>query len=101
MASILRPKQAWATLGIGYTTFSEKYVLHDERDPFVPGTTIRRVRSVPLGARAVGYFDDEIAALVEALRALRDDPTAMRPERAPIPAGKHHHGKKKKRSEAA
>jgi hypothetical protein len=75
MRSILRPKAVHRPgnlISVGATKFYADYVLHDESDPFVPGTAIPRLRSVPLGARAIGFFDDEVAALQEALRQLRD-----------------------------
>ena len=103
MANILRLKQACATLGIGHTNFTENFVLHDDADPFVPNTSIRRVRSVPLGERAKGYFSDELAALVEGLRAMRDDPTAKRPvpARVPPPSAKHQRRKRRAKRRAA
>jgi hypothetical protein len=74
MRSILRPKDVYGRgnpLPVGHSKFYCDYVLHDESDPYVPGTTIPRVRSVPLGERAVGFFSDEIAALLDALGKLR------------------------------
>jgi hypothetical protein len=99
MSSILRPKAVYGPgnpVPVGHSKFHDDFVLHDESNPYVPGTTIPRLRSVPLGGRAIGFFDDEIAALVEALRAWRDDPTAKRPQRAPIPNTKHHRGKRRR-----
>jgi hypothetical protein len=58
--------------GVGVTKFNEDFVLHDENDPYVPGTKVRRLRRVPLGERAFGFFEDETYALVEGLRTHRD-----------------------------
>jgi hypothetical protein len=84
MSAILRPKDVFGPgkpLPIGQTNFDQNYVLRDEADPYVPGTTIPRLRPTQLGPRAIGYFDDEVFALVENLRRLRDDPAAARPPR--------------------
>jgi predicted DNA-binding transcriptional regulator AlpA len=69
---ILRPREAWQTLGVGRTNFHENYV-YREGEETVPGTTnVRRLRPVPLGPRAVGFFNDELQNLIEALRRSRD-----------------------------
>ena len=58
MANILRPPAARQKVSVKRTKFHEDYVLHDENDPYVPGTEgqVRRVRPVPLGERAVGFL---------------------------------------------
>jgi hypothetical protein len=38
----------------------------------VPGTTIRRLKPVQLGERAIGFFEDEADELLENLRRFRD-----------------------------
>jgi hypothetical protein len=58
-------------LGVGNTHFYEAYVYRGD-DEFIPGTDVRRLRPVPLGERAVGYFVDEIQALAADLRRWRD-----------------------------
>jgi hypothetical protein len=99
VANILRPKQVYGPgnpIPVGPTKFYEDFVLHDEADPFVPGTNVRRARSVPLGERARGFFDDEILALVEALRQLRDaTPLKM------LPPPKRADGKRRTKRKAA
>lgn len=58
-------------LGIGKTKFHEDFV-HKGEDPFVPGTSVPRLKPVNIGPRAIAFFDDEVDALVEGLRAERD-----------------------------
>ena len=57
-------------------------MLKDNNDSFVPGTddTVRRVRPVALGSRAVGFFNDELDVLIEGLRQQRDDTPLQRKE---------------------
>jgi hypothetical protein len=57
---------------VGLTKFYEDFVYRDGEDEFIPGTAVKRLRTVKLGLRAVGFFADEVFALVEALRAARD-----------------------------
>jgi hypothetical protein len=70
MANILRQRAARQKVGVGKTKFSTDFVLSDDNDPFVPGTDgkVRRVRPIPLGERSTGFIDDELDALIEALR---------------------------------
>jgi len=67
-------KKRAGLLGVGHSKFAEDFVLRDERDPFVPGTEgkVRRLKPMKLGERAVGFFEDEVHALIEGLRAHRD-----------------------------
>jgi hypothetical protein len=72
---VLRPKKIYGVGGkieVGRTTFFDNYVHHEGGDEFIPGTEVRRLRLVSLGPRAVGAFEDEVDALIEALRAKRD-----------------------------
>jgi hypothetical protein len=71
-------------VGVGRTKFHQDYVLHDENDPYVPGTDSRvhRVRPVALGERAMGFFEDELNTLIEELRDWRNaNPVAQDEER--------------------
>ena len=61
---ILRPRPTMQKLGVGRTNFIENYV-EKEDAPFVPGTTVRRLRKVPLGLRAIGFLSDEVDELIE------------------------------------
>jgi hypothetical protein len=74
MAKILRGRAAGLKVGVGKTKFTTDFVLNVDSDPFVPGTDgkVRRVCPVPLGERALGFFEDEIDALIEALREWRN-----------------------------
>jgi predicted DNA-binding transcriptional regulator AlpA len=87
---IERKDAAQQRLGVKRSFFWANYVHHSEDDPYLPGTTIPRLKPVQLGLRAIGFFTDEIDALLEALRALRDSGqapprtlprTASRPQR--------------------
>jgi predicted DNA-binding transcriptional regulator AlpA len=69
---MLRPKKIWEKFGIGRRKFEEEFRLHDASDPYIPGTTIPRVRLVKLGPRAVAGFEDEIDEVIEAFRKERD-----------------------------
>jgi hypothetical protein len=64
---ILRRKEACGRLGCGRTKFIEDYEFHDAADPFVPGTQIRRVRSIRLGPVNSGFLEHELDALIDAL----------------------------------
>jgi hypothetical protein len=65
------PREAWETLGVGRTNFTDNYVYREGTDATVPGTDVPRLRPVPLGPRAVGFFNDELQSLIEALRRFR------------------------------
>lgn len=96
MASLQIERNPWERLGCGRTKFDEDYVLKNEDNPFVPNTDnrVKRVRPVPLGERARGFFSDEIDALIAALRALRDA-TPFAPPRPAVPAQFHPKQKQK------
>jgi predicted DNA-binding transcriptional regulator AlpA len=86
MANILRKGAAAQKLGVSRSVFDEHYVERKGCDPIVPGTRkVPRLRRVKLGARAIGFFDDELDALVEALRAERDAKPA-KPVTGALPA---------------
>ena len=62
---------------VGRLPFARSYtyanlILHDENDPFIPGTKVRRLKLLRLSATAAAVFDDEVDALLEGLRAHRD-----------------------------
>jgi predicted DNA-binding transcriptional regulator AlpA len=65
---ILRQPTVCERLGVGNTVFHAKFV----GDGFVPGTNVPRLKPVPLGLRSVGYFADELDALIEGMRRWRD-----------------------------
>jgi hypothetical protein len=69
---IVRPKEAWKKLGCGHSKFEEDYRFHTPDDPFVPGTDIPRVKAIPLGQRNVGFLDNDLDELIDALAELRD-----------------------------
>ena len=85
MHSILRAKQVYGRgnpIPVGHSKFYKDFVEHDPADPFVPNTnnTVRRLKAVPLGERAKGFFSDKIEELLEGLRRL-----SVLPRRAPGP----------------
>lgn len=72
--AIERPKAAYSRVGVGHTIWGENFVLRDPADRYVPGTDgeAERVRPVPLGLRAIGFFSEEIDNLIQSLRRWRD-----------------------------
>jgi predicted DNA-binding transcriptional regulator AlpA len=68
MPNILRKKTAIAKIGVGRSAFDSNYVEREGGDPFLPGTKIPRLKPVMLGDRSVGFVDDEIDALIRAMR---------------------------------
>jgi hypothetical protein len=71
---IERKKTAVPRLGVGKSFFEENLVLSDPDERHVPGivrndgTPIPRVKPVPLGAYAVGFYSADIDGLIEAMR---------------------------------
>ena len=61
---------------VGKTKFHEDIVLHDEADPFIPGTRVHRLKLANIGERTPVAFEDEVTALAEAIRKQRDDAAA-------------------------
>jgi hypothetical protein len=80
---IVRQPVACERLGVGNTVFHAKFV----GEGFVPGTDVPRLKPVPLGLRSVGYFSDEIDALIEGLRRHRD---ANPKRRSPVAVPRGH-----------
>jgi hypothetical protein len=77
-------------LPIGRTQFYRNYVVHDDDggDEFIPGTSVRRLRLIPLGARAVAIDEGEVDRVIGELaaeprgRSPSPNPAASRPPRA-------------------
>jgi predicted DNA-binding transcriptional regulator AlpA len=69
---IVREPEACSRLACRRTKFREHYRLNDPAKPNVPDTEIPRLRPVHLGPRNVGYLEEEIDALIDALAELRD-----------------------------
>jgi predicted DNA-binding transcriptional regulator AlpA len=69
--TLTRLKQAYGCLGCGKTKFYQDYRLNDPAEPYVPGTTIPRLRPIHLGPRNIGFLGSEIDDLIDALAALR------------------------------
>jgi hypothetical protein len=58
-------------LGDASKDFVEKnFVLKDEADPYVPNTTIPRLKRVYLGPQTPVFYSEDVDALVTALAAL-------------------------------
>jgi hypothetical protein len=70
--SILRPRQAWQRINVGKSNFHQNYVFKEGGPAYLPGTDIPRLKPVKLGPRARGFFNDEVAELIENLRRFRD-----------------------------
>jgi predicted DNA-binding transcriptional regulator AlpA len=70
VTNIIRPPAAWGRLGVGKSKFYEDYV------------RTGLLRSVKLGRRATGFFDDEIDALIEKMRRERDTQIVRQARRA-------------------
>ena len=85
---ILRANEARARIARGRTAFEDNYRFHSADDPYVPDTTIPRLRPIPLRPRNVGYLEHEVDDLIDALAKLRDiapaahEPLAQRCARA-------------------
>jgi hypothetical protein len=59
---------------VGHTRWYEDFVLRDESDPFIPGTTVRRVKTVDLGPKARAHDQAEIDRVAAELAALPHKP---------------------------
>jgi predicted DNA-binding transcriptional regulator AlpA len=68
---IVRNKGAREMLGIGNSIFYENYIYRGS-DELIPGTDVPQLKPVALGDRAVGYFVDEVEAVIAGLRRWRD-----------------------------
>jgi hypothetical protein len=76
---MLRPKQIYGRAGripVERTSFWDNIVYHEGGDPFIPGTSVKRLKLTHIGPRAVAGFEDEVDAIVEGLRKQRDAPAA-------------------------
>jgi hypothetical protein len=75
MRTVTRARMMYKTrersgrLPICKSLFFKNYVYHVGGPEFVPGTKVRRLRPVPLGEKISAFFDDEIDAMIEGLRA--------------------------------
>ena len=79
---IERPEVARGRIGVGKTNFDQNFVNRGDGHNTVPGTDVPRLRAVALGLRAVGFFSDEVDALIEGLRRWRDS-TPQPPRKEP------------------
>jgi hypothetical protein len=69
---LLREKAIYGRDGrlpVGRTKFRKDFVLRDASEPFIPGTSIPRLRPVTLGTRCVAFDEQEVDAVIEALIA--------------------------------
>ena len=66
-------------LPVGRTKFNDDYVYHDAGPEFITGTRIPRLRPVRLGPRAIAFADDEVEAVIEALRRERETRNIAKP----------------------
>jgi hypothetical protein len=77
-ATLYSTRKRKGRLGVSKTTFFERFVLHDVSDPYLPGTTVRRLRLLRLAPKATAVFDREVDELIEGLRKWRDAGCAVR-----------------------
>jgi len=98
--SIERPEVTRARLGVGLSKFRD-FVDYGNGDAVIAGTDIRRLKPVPLGARAIGFLSDEVDSLVEALRAHRDSvPQHARVQPEHLRTGRDAYWKRQRRKRA-
>jgi predicted nucleotidyltransferase len=64
---ILRPEQIMDRLGVGRTRLYTDILLRDQADPYIPNTTIPRLRLFPIGERSSGALESDLDVLIEAL----------------------------------
>lgn len=57
---------------VSRSKFYDDFVLKDPNDPYIPGTTILRVRPVPLAGKCTGFVEHELDAINAALIKARD-----------------------------
>jgi hypothetical protein len=71
---IERKKSVMARVPVGLSFFDENLVLRNPDEPNVPGVVrtdgspVPRLKLVPLGACAVGFYADDVDELIDALR---------------------------------
>jgi hypothetical protein len=87
MRKILRPAEIKQRLGVGSTKFYVDYVLRDDGDPYIPNTTIPRLKMFPIGERASGALESDVDGLIEAL--------ASQPPRVTVPIRRERDNPKK------
>jgi len=78
VSSLYSTKKRKGRLGVSKTSFYTNYVLNDPSDPFIPGTTVKRLRLLRLAPKVGSAFDREVDELIEALRKWRDAGCAVR-----------------------
>jgi hypothetical protein len=76
---ILRPEPIQQRLGVKASKFYADFVLRDAADPYLPGTTIPRLRLFSLTGRASGALEHDVDKLIEALSRQAFQP--------PVPVG--------------
>jgi hypothetical protein len=88
MKAVLRLNKLWGSdgrLGVGRSTFLRDFVLHSKNDPFIPNSSsVRRLHLIELGPRLLGAFEEDVDAMIDALREDRDQkPIPKRPNNLP------------------
>ena len=54
-------------LGVGRTKLFSDLLFRDHGDPYIPGTSVRRMQTVRLGPKAVGVADTELQRVTREL----------------------------------
>jgi hypothetical protein len=78
--SVLRPSELYnrpgrpGRLGVSKTTLYDNYIYDREKggDQFIAGTNVPRLKLVNIGPKIRAALDDEVDAIIEALRRERD-----------------------------
>ena len=54
-------------LGVGRTKLFSDLLHREDDDPYIPGTTVRRMQTVRLGPKAIGVLDTEVQRVTSEL----------------------------------
>jgi hypothetical protein len=88
---IVRKKQVLERTNVQLSYLDERLILRNPDEPDVPGivrndgSPIKRLKSIPLGARAVGFLESDVDALIEALQDSKRVKVWPRPAKATTP----------------
>ena len=87
MTKILRSKATQERFGVAKTAFHDNFVWHPGSPDIVAGTkAVPRLRPAMINDKVRGYFEDEVIAVIEGIRAERDAGLGVDTEPATLPA---------------
>src|SRR5262249_48915246 len=73
VTAILRSKKTRELFGVAKTAFHDNFVWHPGSPDIVAGTkAVPRLRPAMINGKVRGYFEDEVVAVIEGIRAQRD-----------------------------